>query len=149
MGAFDATGVPPARPEVALKGFNDTYVEAGNAAAGYAGYDIGSDHLSLAITANTSSVVVSPGPNQRVIITGLIAHSTQNAVATPNIGTLAEEGSTSDLVVYTATAYGNYLATNLNIALAKGKDLIHFRVQGATGAANLNAITVMYKVVAA
>ena len=148
MGAFDATGTPPTRPEVALAGFNSTYVEASNTSPAFAGYSIGNTHYQDSPTESTSSIVVSPAAHERVILISVVAHSSQNTVQTPFFGTLAEEGSDDDLVVYQATAYGNFLATNLNIPLEKGKDLIHYRVQGKAGTGDINAITVMYKIVA-
>ena len=131
MGAFDATGFPPASPEqiqAALAGLNHTYTEATATAAAFAGFTIGNDHLSTTITADTSTVVVSPGSNQRVVLKGVTAYASTNNVVAPFIGTLAEEGSSDDLIIYQATGYGNFLAHDLNIPLGKGKDLIHFRV---------------------
>lgn len=152
MGAFDATGYPPARPEqiqVAMAGFNHTYTEATNAAAAFAGFTIGNDHLSTTITADTSTVVVSPGPQQRVVLKGVTAYASTNNVVAPMIGTFAQEGSSTDLVIYQATGYGNFLAHDLNIALDKGKDLIHYRVQGDTTAGRINSVTVTYQIMPA
>jgi len=152
MGAFDASAFVPARPEqiqIALGGFNNTYTEATNAAASFAGFTIGNDHLSTTITADTSTVVVSPGANQRVVLKGVTAYCSTNNVLAPMIGTFAQEGSPSDLVIYQATGYGNFLAHDLNIPLDKGKDLIHYRVQGDSTAGRINSVTVTYQIVPA
>lgn len=152
MGAFDANPFVPASPEaiqISLGGFNNTYTEATNAAASFAGFTIGNDHLSTTITADTSTVVVSPGANQRVVLKGVTAYASTNNVLAPFIGTFAQEGSTNDLVIYQATGYGNFLAHDLNIALDKGKDLIHYRVQGTTTAGTINSVTVTYQIMPA
>lgn len=152
MGAFDVHGYPPARPEqiqIALAGFNNTYTEATNDAAAFAGFTITNNHLSTTITSDTQSVVVSPGPEQRVVLKGVTAYCSTNNVLAPFIGTFAQEGSDDDLVIYQATGYGNFLAHDLNIALDKGKDLIHYRVQGDTTAGRINSVTVTYQIVPA
>ncbi len=152
MGAFDASAFVPARPEqlqIAMGGFNNTYTEATNASAAFAGFTIGNDHLSTTITADTSTVVVSPGANQRVVLKGVTAYASTNNVVAPFIGTFAQEGSTTDLLIYQATGYGNFLAHDLNIALDKGKDLVHYRVQGDTTAGRINSVTVTYQIMPA
>lgn len=152
MGAFDASAFVPARPEqiqIAMAGFNNTYTEATNTAAAFAGFTIGNDHLSTTITSDTSTVVVSPAPNQRVILKGVTAYASTNNVLAPFIGTFAQEGEDDDLVIYQATGYGNFLAHDLNIALEKGKDLIHYRVQGTTTAGTINSVTVTYQIMPA
>ena len=152
MGAFDANPFVPASPEaiqITLGGFNNTYTEATNTAAAFAGFTIGNDHLSTTITADTSTVVVSPGANQRVVLKGVTAYCSTNNVLAPFIGTLAEEGSSDDLIIYQATGYGNFLAHDLNIPLGKGKDLIHYRVQGDSTAGRINSITVTYQLLPA
>lgn len=152
MGAFDANPFVPAGPEaiqVTLGGFNNTYTEATNTAAAFAGFTIGNDHLSTTITADTSTVVVSPGANQRVVLKGVTAYCSTNNVLAPMIGTFAQQGSNSDLLIYQATGYGNFLAHDLNIPLDKGKDLIHYRVQGDTTAGRINSVTVTYQLIPA
>lgn len=152
MGAFTAHPFVPARPEqvqIAMAGFNDTYTEATNASAAFAGFTIGNNHLSTTITSDTSTVVVSPGPNQRVVLKGVTAYCSTNNVLAPMIGTFAQQGSNSDLLIYQATGYGNFLAHDLNIPLDKGKDLIHYRVQGDTTAGRINSVTVTYQLIPA
>ena len=152
MGAFDAIAFVPAGPEqiqVALNGFNQTYTEATNTAAAFAGFTIGNDHLSTTVTADTTSLVVSPSPNQRVVLKGVTAYCSTNNVLAPMIGTFAQQGSNSDLLIYQATGYGNFLAHDLNIPLDKGKDLIHYRVQGDTTAGRINSVTVTYQLIPA
>ena len=94
--AFTASGYPVPSPEQALAGYNSTYTEGAFAASSFAGLNVANSHLQATPTANTSSIVVTPGANEKVIITGVVATSTQNAVASPTIGTFAEEGSDSD-----------------------------------------------------
>jgi hypothetical protein len=145
--AFTASGSPAPSPELALAGYNSVYTENASNAASFAGYTAGNTHLQTTPTADTSSVVVSATANQRVVITGLVAHSNQNNVALGTLGTFAAEGSDDDLLIYQSSGYGNFYASNLNIPLPKGKDLIHYRVRGVTG--GLNSVSVTYKVVPA
>lgn len=146
--AFTASGSPAPSPELALAGYNSTYTENATAAGSFAGYTAGNTHLQTTPTANTSSVVVSATDNQRVIITGLVAVTNEAGVATGFLGTLAAEGSDDDLLIYQANGYGQFYATNLNIPLPKGKDLINYRVRGKT-TDGFNSVTITYKVVPA
>lgn len=150
--AFTASGYPVPSPELALAGYNSTYTEGSYSASSFAGLNVANAHLQATPTADTSSIVVTPGANEKVIITGVVATSTVTAAATPTIGTLAEEGSTTDLVIYQASGYSQFYASNLNLPLGKGKKLIHYRVQGDTGGSvttDLNSVTITYKVVPA
>jgi hypothetical protein len=128
--------------------FDSTYTEVSYLASSFAGLDVTQTHLQASPTAATSSLIIQPGANQRVVITSVNCCTTQDSAGTPYIGTLAASGEASDLVVYQSSAY-NQFSMKCNLKLPVGKALMHFRVQGDTGNAttDANVLTVAYKIV--
>ena len=150
VDAFNTYGpvasVTPKKQAAAI--FDSTYVETVYGASKFAGLDVSQPHLQASPTTSTSAIAIQPLDNQKIVITGVNASTTQDVVGTPLVGTLAAAGSANDLVVYQSTSY-NQFSLKCNIELPAGAALVHYRAQGASGAATAeaNTLTVSYKIV--
>lgn len=145
QNAFAASGSPPPRAEQARLSFKNTVVDLSYQSGDFGTYNITSDHLGGA-----SGTLVTPRPEQAVVVYSIMAAS-QAAAAQSLIATLAEEGSSSDIVVIHANQFGVCnVEFPTGIKLAKGKDLIIWRAQGDDGGvatADFNSVTVSYSLI--
>ena len=90
-------------------------------------------HLQNTTTASTSCVMVANDDVTKCIVVDSF-EANWNSLGASNpkalFGTLAEEGATSDLIVWMVSYLGGSFATSSPIKLGPGKDLIHYNIKG-------------------
>jgi hypothetical protein len=96
--------------------------------------DTNNAHLQLTAPANSSFVMVSNDDATKCIVIDHFEATWNNPAGAQNpralFGTLAEEDSTDDLIVWMCSYISGFFATNSPIKLSPGKDLIHYNVKG-------------------
>tara|TARA_R110000824_G_scaffold70127_1_gene180252 strand:+ start:5067 stop:5540 length:474 start_codon:yes stop_codon:yes gene_type:complete len=140
----------PRRPgEVIANTFWGSVSDAVSVTADFAGMDTGADHLQLAagVVGGTTDRMLLPGrPNHKIVVNEV---SVSQAGGAPGyVGTLAQEGETSDIIQFVAGQYGQARFEAI-FELEVGKGLMLYRAQGIAGTVNddVNVVTVFYSYV--
>ena len=96
--------------------------------------DTDNAHLQATATATTSFVIVANSDDTKRIVLDSFEASWSNPAGPTNpkacIGTLAQEGETTDLFVWMVSYISGHFATDTPMTLDPGKDLIHYNVKG-------------------
>ena len=91
-------------------------------------------NLQRLTTANTSFVIVANNDTSKRIVLESFEATWNNPAGATNpkavIGTVAQEGETSDLFVWMCSYISGHWVMNTPITLDPGKDLIHYNVKG-------------------
>ena len=135
----------PVSPEkVHAATYWSTAVDAVSTASDFAGMDTANAHLQdTADPGVTDRVLVEGLPGKKIVVNEVSI--TQTGGATGYVGTLAQEGETSDIIQFAAGQYGQ-ARFEANFELETDKDLILYRAKGETGGAtvDVNIVTVFY-----
>ena len=106
---------------------------AAPAAMKFPGLDTSKDHLQASAPAYSSFIAITNNDITKRIVLSMVEVGWNNGgVADPKamFGTLAEEDSTSDLIIWMCDFISGNYAVTTPITLAPGKDLIHYNVRG-------------------
>jgi hypothetical protein len=124
-------------PKVVVRSFTS--------ADSFAGMDSSKIHMAATPTASTQSVLIANDDitKQIVVWETMAATTPTNTATSPFVGTIAEEGSTEDLLVFIPNRLWNFLYSS-PYRVSAGKDLVFHQVQANTGTASLNTIQLLY-----
>ena len=91
-------------------------------------------HLQSSTGTDTSFVMVANDDVTKCIVIDTFEVSWQNPAGAANpkalFGTLSEEGSTDDLIVWMTAYISGHFVTSSRVKLSPGKDLIHNNIKG-------------------
>ena len=134
----------PMSPEMVQAGtYWSTVVNSVSTASDFAGLDTSENHLQATPAAGTSSILVEGVPGKKIVVNEVSV--TQTGGTTGYVGTLAQEGETSDIIQFAAGQYGQ-ARFEATFELETDKSLILYRAQGETGGVtnDVNIVTVFY-----
>lgn len=125
------------RPTVVCKSYTS--------ADSYAGFDAAEDHMSASPTGSTKDTIIANADTSKRIVVWetTVCTTPTNTATSPFAGTLAEEDSSDDLIVFIPNRLGMF-KYETPFRLSAGKSLIHHHVQANTGTASLNSIQLLY-----
>ena len=120
-------------------------VQSFTSADSYAGFNSANAHMSDSPTGSTKRVLISNDDTEKQIVVWetMVATTPTNTATSPFVGTIAEEDSTEDLLVFIPNRLWNFLYSS-PYRVSAGKDLICHLVQANTGTASLNTIQLLY-----
>lgn len=141
----------PRRPvEVIENTFWGSVSDAVSVTADFAGMDTDADHLQLAagvVTGTTDRLLLPGRPGYKIVVNEV---SVSQTGGTPGyVGTLAQDGETSDIIQFVAGQYGQARFEAI-FELEVNTGLRLYRAQGISGTINddINVVTVFYSYVA-
>ena len=111
----------------------------------YAGFNSANDHLSEAPTAATKRLLISNDDitKQIVVWETMVATTPTNTSTSPFVGTISEDDSTEDLLVFIPNRLWTFNYSS-PYKVSAGKDLVCHLVQANTGTASLNTVQLLY-----
>jgi len=113
----------------------------------FAGLDSAAAHMSASPTGSTVDTIIpnSDALKSIVVWETTISTTPTNTGTKPFVGTLAEDGSATDFVVWCCNRLWTYKYGS-PFKLSAGKSLVHHHVQANTGKASLNTIQLLYTI---
>ena len=113
----------------------------------FAGYRATEEHYQGTPTGSTVDTLVTNSDSTKSIVVWetTVVTTPTNSATTPFIGTIAEEDSSEDILVFIPNRLWAYKYSS-PFKLSAGKDLLHYHIQANTGKASLNSIQVLYTI---
>ena len=134
----------PQSPEMVKAGtYWQTATDVASIAAQFADLNAGNAHLQDTPTVNTSAILVEGKAGYKIVVNEISV--TQTGGTSGYVGTLAQEGETSDIIQFAAGQYGQARFEAM-FELETDKDLVLYRAQGEDGGVtvDVNLVTVFY-----
>lgn len=113
----------------------------------FAGFDAAAAHMSASPTGSTKDTLVTNADTSKSIVVWetTVCTTPINTATKPFVGTLAEEDSSEDLLIFIPNRLWSFKYES-PFRLSPGKSLIHHHVQANTGTASLNSIQLLYTI---